>query len=65
MLEFTDAGTPHQYQLAEGFIALADAYRGQGKTYLAKEYLQSLKQNYPGKEKEILNAINSRLKSWK
>lgn len=64
-LAFTDAGTPHQYWLAKGFIALADAYRGQGKTYLAKEYLQSLRDNYPGKEKEIASAISSRLKSWK
>lgn len=64
-LAFTDAGTPHQFWLAKGFIALADAYRGQGKTYLAKEYLQSLRDNYPGKEKEITSAISSRLKSWK
>lgn len=65
LIEFTDAGTPHQYWLAKGFIALADTYRKQGKTHLAKEYLQSLKENYPGKEKEILSAINTRLKSWK
>ncbi len=65
LLQFTDSGTPHQYWLAKGFIALADAYHGQGKTYLAKEYLQSLKDNYPGKEKDILTSINTRLKSWK
>ena len=65
LLEFTDAGTPHQYWLAKGFISLADAYRGQGKTHLAKEYLQSLKENYPGKEKDIISSINTRLKSWK
>lgn len=62
MLEFTEAGTPHQFQLAQGFIALADAYCGLGKEYLAKEYLQSLRDNYPGKEREILDAISSRLK---
>lgn len=65
LLEFTDAGTPHEYQLAKGFILLADAYKGQGKNYLAKEYLQSLRDNYPGNEPEILNAINSRLKALK
>ncbi len=64
-LDFTDAGTPHSYWLAQGFIALADAYHAQGKTYLAKEYLESLRSNYPGKEKDILSAISSRLKSWK
>ena len=65
LLEFTDAGTPHEYQLAKGFILLADAYKGQGKNYLAKEYLRSLRDNYPGNEPEILNAINSRLKALK
>ncbi len=65
MLEFTDAGTPHEFQLAKGFIILADAYSGQGKSYLAKEYLQSLRDNYPGNEPEILNAITSRLKNIK
>lgn len=65
MVKFTEAGTPHQFQLAKGFILLADAYHGLGKTYLAKEYLQSLKQNYPGDEPEITNAINQRLKSYK
>ncbi|MDE5807451.1 MAG: tetratricopeptide repeat protein [Muribaculaceae bacterium] len=64
-LDFTDAGTPHEVELAKGFIALADAYHAQGQTLLAKEYLQSLRDNYPGKEPEILNAISSRLKSWK
>ncbi len=65
LLEFTEAGTPHEFQLAQGFILLADAYKGQGKKYLAKEYLQSLRENYPGNEPEILNAINSRLKALK
>lgn len=65
LLDFTEAGTPHEFQLAMGFILLSDAYRGQGKNYLAKEYLQSLRDNYPGREPEILNAINSRLKTLK
>lgn len=65
MVNFTETGTPHQFQLAQGFIILADAYHSLGKTYLAKEYLQSLKQNYPGNEPEITNAIAQRLKSYK
>lgn len=64
-LAFTDAGTPHEFQLAQGYIALADAYHAQGQTGIAKEYLQALKQNYPGKEPEIFNAISSRLNTWK
>lgn len=65
MLKFTEAGTSHQLQLAKGFIILADAYQGLGKKYLAKEYMLSLKENYPGREPEILNAISSRLKAYK
>ncbi len=65
MTDFTDAGTPHQYWLARGFIILADAYAAQDKAYLAKEYLESLRDNYPGQEPDIFNDINSRLKSLK
>lgn len=65
LTDFTDQGTPHQYWLARGFIALADAYKGQGKTALAKEYLTGLRSNYPGKEKDILNMISTRLATWK
>ncbi len=63
MLDFTETGTPHQFRLAQGFIILADAYQGLGKSYLAKGYLQSLKGNYPGTEKEIIDGITTRLKS--
>ena len=31
--------------------------------YNVREYLESLKNNYPGKEKDIFNDIESRLKS--
>lgn len=65
LTEFTNAGSSHQFYLAKGFILLADVYQGQGKKYLAKEYLQTLKDNYPGSEPEILNAITSRLKALK
>lgn len=65
LTDFAETGTPHQYQLALGFIALADTYHAQGKTYLAKEYLQSLRDNYPGDETDIFEAISSRLKKWK
>ena len=65
MEEFTDTGTPHQYWLARGFIALADAYRGLGQTSLAREFLSSLEENYPGDEADIKSMISSRLKKWK
>lgn len=65
LTEFTDAGTPHQYWLARGFIALADTYHAMGKDYLAKEYVTSLRDNYPGDELDIHDMISKRLKSWK
>lgn len=63
LVAFTDSGTPHNYWLARGFILLADVYEAQNKKYLAKEYLQSLKENYPGDEPDITEMIDKRLKN--
>lgn len=60
-----DAGTPHTYWLAKNFLTLADVYYKKGNVAQAREYLQSLKSSYPGKEKEIFNEIESRLNKWK
>lgn len=62
---FTDEGSPHEYWLARGFIALADVCHKRGKDYLAVEYLKSLRDNYPGKELDIHDMISSRLEKWK
>ena len=59
-----DRGTSHTYWLAKSFLTLADVYYKQGNVSQAKEYLQSLKSNYPGKEKEIFNEIETRLNKW-
>lgn len=63
--EFTSQGTPHQYWLARGFVALADVYYSQGRKALALEYIKSLDENYPGSEKDVREMIAKRLKSWK
>lgn len=60
-----EAGTPHNYWLGKSFLTLADVYYKKGDVAQAREYLQSLKSNYPGKEKEIFNGIESRLNKWK
>lgn len=65
MEDFTETGTPHQYWLARGFIALADAYHGLGQKTLAEEYLKSLQENYPGENDDISSRISSRLKKWR
>lgn len=61
---FTDAGSIHAYWLARGFIALADAYHAEGNDYLAAEYLKSLRENYPGDEADILEAIDAKIKKY-
>ena len=63
--KFIDEGTSHQYWLAKAFILLADVYHKQGNDFEAREYLESLKSNYPGKEQDIFDDIEQRLKSWK
>jgi TolA-binding protein len=60
-----EAGTTHNYWLGKSFLTLADAYYKQGNVAQAREYLQSLKSNYPGKEKDIFSGIESRLNKWK
>lgn len=62
MLRFTDSTTPHQYWLARGYIALADAYTALGDKATAREYLLALRGNYPGTEPDIPTLIDQRLK---
>lgn len=61
---FTDAGSVHAYWLARGFISLADAYHADGNDYLAVEYLKSLRDNYPGEETDIAEAIEEKIKEY-
>ena len=61
---FIEAGSPHSYWLARGFILLADVYHKEGKEFEAVQYLKSLKDNYPGNESDITEMIDTRLKEW-
>lgn len=61
---FIASGTPHNYWLAKGFILLCDIFYENGDTQSAVDYLRSLKSNYPGKEGEIFNEIDTRLTKW-
>ena len=60
-----DSGTSQQYWLARGFILLSDVYAKRGDSFQAREYLESLKENYPGKEADIFEMIETRLKKLK
>lgn len=62
MEDFVNSGTPHTYWLARGFVALSDAYAGQGRQFEAREYIKALKENYPGDETDIFEMIEERLK---
>lgn len=58
---FIDAGSPHNYWYARGFIAYSDVLRRLGKTFEADEYLKALRDNYPGQEADIYEMIDTRL----
>lgn len=55
------SGSPHRYWVARGFILLSDIYKAQGNEFEAREYLEALRENYPGTETDIIMMINSRL----
>lgn len=57
----TGSGSTHRYWVARAFIVMSDAYRKAGKDFEAREYLEALRQNYPGDEADIFSMIESRL----
>ena len=54
-------GTPHQYWMARALIVLSDTYLAKGDDFQAKQYIESLRNNYKGGEDDIQQMINSRL----
>lgn len=65
VLDFIKKGTPHQYWMARAVIVLADTYSAKGDNFQAKQYLESLKANYGGSEKDIADMISQRLSKIK
>ena len=61
VFSYIEKGTPHQHYLAKSFILLADVYIQNERYFEAKQYLLSLKDNYVADDKEISDAIASRL----
>jgi TolA-binding protein len=61
VFSYIEKGTPHQHYLAKSFILLADVYLQKERYFEAKQYLLSLKDNYVADDKEISDAIASRL----
>lgn len=60
-----DSATPHTYWLARGFILLSDVLASQDQKFEAREYLRSLRENYPGSETDIFQMIDTRLNTLK
>lgn len=58
-------GVPDADLLARAYMTLADSYVALGEKGTAGQYLQSLKENYPGDNKEIKDSIALRLKQLK
>ena len=62
---FIKLGTPHAYWMARALLVLSDSYIAQNDSFSAKQYLESLKANYTGNEKDIFEMIDTRLNSIK
>lgn len=65
VVSFMKQNTPHGYWMARAIIVLADTYQAKGDNFQAKQYLESLRENYNGNEPDITTMINSRLEALK
>lgn len=54
---FVSGGSSQQYWMARAFVVLADAHDVRGERYLAKQYIESLRDNYQGTEADIQEMI--------
>ncbi len=60
VFDFANKGTSHQYWLARSFILLADIYESNKEYFQAKQYLQSIVENYK-EDDDILDMVQERL----
>lgn len=63
--QFIAEGSPHNYWLARAFVLLSDAHAALGETYMSQQYIESLRENYKGKEADIWQMIAEREEQYK
>ncbi len=61
VFDFANKGTSHQYWLARSFILLSDIYEAGSEYFQAKQYLQSIKENYADRSDDIIPMVDERL----
>ncbi|MDR0732621.1 MAG: tetratricopeptide repeat protein [Dysgonamonadaceae bacterium] len=59
--DYTRQGTPHAYWLARSFILMSDICLAEGDKLQARQYLESLQNNYKRQGDDIRSIINERL----
>ncbi|WP_282036382.1 tetratricopeptide repeat protein [Saccharicrinis aurantiacus] len=62
VFDLANKGTSHQYWLARCFILLSDIYESGSEYFQAKQYLESINENYQATDDDIKPMVKERLK---